>query len=142
MPDISFYLLPSDSEKKRLYFVCKLVEKAYRNSHKAYILTASEQQSQLLDNLLWTFRAGSFIPHQIYSSSLPDIENQILIGSQSAPKLWQTTIINISNSCPENISSAVRILEILDNSELIKKAGRERYRQYQQQGFAIETHKI
>jgi DNA polymerase-3 subunit chi len=142
VPDISFYLLPSDSEKKRLYFVCKLVEKAYRNSYKVYILTASEQQSRLLDDQLWTFRTGSFIPHQVYTSTLPGTENQVLIGSRPAPELWQTTIINLSANCPDNMTSADRILEILDNSESNKQAGRKRYRQYQQLGFTIETHKI
>ena len=142
MTNISFYLLPSDTEKKRLYFVCKLVEKAYRTSHKVYILTASEQQSQLLDNQLWTFRAGSFIPHQVYSSNLPAHENQILIGSRSAPELYQTTIINLSTHCPENMASVERILEILDNNESNKQAGRDRYRQSPQLGFKIETHQI
>ena len=142
MPDINFYLLSSNSEKKRLYFVCKLVEKAYRSSHKVYILTESEQQSRLLDDQLWAFRAGSFIPHQVYSGELPAPENQIVIGSRSAPESWQTTIINLSTHCPENLSSADRILEILDNSASNKQAGRDRYRQYQQLGFTIETHKI
>ena len=142
MPDISFYLLPSDSEKKRLYFVCKLVEKAYRTCHKLYILTASEQQSRILDDQLWTFRAGSFIPHQVYANKLPATGNQILIGSRSAPERWQTTIINLSSNCPENMTSVERILEVLDNSAANKQAGRERYRQYQQLGLTIETHKI
>ncbi|TAL42827.1 MAG: DNA polymerase III subunit chi, partial [Methylovulum sp.] len=35
-----------------------------------------------------------------------------------------------------------RILEILDNSEAGKAAGRQRYRQYQQAGLDMATHAI
>jgi DNA polymerase III subunit chi len=142
MVEVSFYILPSESLQDRYLFACKLVEKAYRSGHFCYVLTDSAEQSRIIDDLLWTFRAGSFIPHQIYTGKLPDLEKVILIGSLDAPENWQKTLFNLSSRYPAGIGPQTeRILEILDNSETTKAAGRERYRQYQQSGFKITMHK-
>ena len=142
MPDVSFYILPSESLQDRYLFACKLIEKAYRSGHYCYVLTDNAEQSQKIDDLLWTFRAGSFIPHQIYIGELPAIDTVILIGSLPPPTNWQKIVINLSSACPQASGKAARILEILDNSEASKTAGRDRYRQYQQSGLIITTHKI
>ena len=142
MAEVSFYILPSESLQERYLFACKLIEKAYRSGHFCYVLTDSAGQSRIMDDLLWTFRAGSFIPHQLYTGTLPEIEKVILIGSLAAPEHWQKTLFNLSSHCPEEFDKVERILEILDNSEASKAAGRERYRHYQQSGVKISTHKI
>jgi DNA polymerase-3 subunit chi len=148
MAEVSFYVLPSESLQDRYLFACKLIEKVYRSGCFCYVLTDSIEQSRQLDNLLWNFRPGSFIPHQLYTGEIPSILNAkgnlniILIGSLNAPEHWQKTVINLSSSCPEEFDKIERILEILDNSEATKEAGRNRYRQYQQSGINISTHKI
>lgn len=142
MPEISFYILPTESIQERYLFACKLIEKAYRNGVFVYVLTDSLEQSQQIDDLLWIFRAGSFIPHQVYTDELPTVENTILIGSNNLPEQWQKTIINLSPKIPQDFQNAERILEILDNSEETKAWGRQRYRQYQQAGIEIATHKM
>lgn len=142
MPEVSFYLLPSRSQQERYLFACKLIEKAYRSGHFCYVLTDSDEQSEIMDNLLWTFRAGSFIPHQIYAGELPTVENVILIGTSKPPERWQKTVVNLSSQCPRDLEQTGRILEILDDSEATKAAGRERYRRYQQLGLTVATHKM
>ncbi len=158
MPGVSFYILASESLLDRYLFACKLIEKAYRSGHYCYVLTDNAEQSQKIDDLLWTFRAGSFIPHQIFTGELPGIakdgvyaassqgasavsDNIILIGSLPPPVKWQKIVINLSSACPQAFEQTERILEILDNSETTKTAGRQRYRDYQQSGMAITTHK-
>jgi DNA polymerase III subunit chi len=142
VPEISFYVLPTASIQERNQFACKLIEKAYRSGVFAYVLTDSLEQSQQIDDLLWTFRAGSFIPHQIFAGEIPEIKNTVLIGANNPPEQWQKTIINLSSHCPNNFQNLERILEILDNSEETKAWGRQRYRQYQQTDIEITTHKI
>ena len=142
MAEVSFCILPSQSIQERYEFACKLIEKAYRSGCFCYVLTDNAEQSQKIDDLLWTFRAGSFIPHQIYTGELPGFEKVILIGSLNVPENWQKTVINLSSNCPEEFDKIERILEILDNSEATKELGRNRYRQYQQSGVNITTHKI
>lgn len=140
MADVVFYILPSLSQRDRHLFTCRLIEKVYKNRQFCYVYTHSHQQSLQLDKQLWTFRAGSFIPHQILENHLPECEQSILIGTQDAPDTWQKIIVNLSTKCPKNTPKMERILEILDASEAIKQAGRVRYRQYQQDGYNITTH--
>jgi DNA polymerase-3 subunit chi len=142
MPEISFYILPTQSVQDRYLFACKLIEKTYRNHYFCYVLTDTSEQSQLMDDMLWVFRPGSFIPHQVYSGELPAIENTILIGSNNPPENWLKTVVNLSSQIPQDFQQAERILEILDNSEETKAWGRQRYRQYQQAGIEIITHKM
>jgi len=137
MAEVSFYILPTQSQHERLLFACKLIEKAYRSGCFCYVLTDTAGQSQQIDNLLWTFRAGSFIPHQLYTGDIPKTE-QVLIGSLPAPAQWQKTVINLSSQC----ANAERVLEILDNSEATKAVGRERYRHYKEAGHNLTTHKM
>ena len=141
MTEVTFYILPTESLQERYLFACKLVEKAYRNACFCYVLTDSAEQSRILDDLLWTFRVGSFIPHQIYTGEPPKMEKIILIGSVNAPANWQKILFNLSSHYPDIGPQTGRILEILDNSETTKAAGRNRYRQYQQAGMAVTTHK-
>ncbi len=154
MTEVSFYVLPTESLKERYLFACKLIEKVYRSGQFCYVLTDDEEQSQVMDDLLWTFRAGSFIPHQIDSGELPDIardgvspgasattEQLILIGALNESAKRYKTLFNLSAHYPDLAPQTERVLEILDNSETTKAAGRNRYRRYQQAGINITTHK-
>ncbi len=142
MPEISFYVIGTESLQDRNLFACKLLEKAYRSDSFPYVLTDNDEQNRRLDDLLWTFRAGSFIPHQQFSGDLPELERVILISHQQPPQAWRKVVINLSSNCPHDFQSVERILEILDNSEDSKILGRNRYRQYQQAGYEITTHKL
>lgn len=142
MPEVTFYVLNSASLYDRYLFACKLVEKACNTGKFCYVLLDSFEQCQRLDDMLWTFRAGSFIPHQLFNGTPPDITSQVLIGTLNAPADWQNVVFNLSSQMPESWQNARRILEILDNNEETKIAGRERYRIYKQAGIEIVTHKI
>lgn len=142
MAEISFYVLASHSQQERQEFACKLIEKIYRSGQNCYVLTDSAEQAASMDKALWAFRAGSFIPHQIYTGIVPELEQTILIGGNDIPESRQNVIINLSENVPAITGHTERILEILDNSEACKQAGRQRYRHYQQLGLNITTHKM
>ena len=142
LPKVNFYVLSSQSEQGRQAFACKLAEKAFRLGFKTYILTNSLQQAQQMDNTLWTFRANSFVPHEIFHDSLPNTANVVIIGTQQPPAPWQHTLINLSTGCPEQVAQAEQIFELLDNDETQKQAGRLRYRHYQTLGITPNTHKM
>lgn len=142
LPKVNFYILSSQTEQGRQLFACKLAEKAFRLGYTTYILTNSMQQAQQMDKLLWTFRANSFVPHEIFQDSLPSIANTVIIGTQQAPAPWQHTLINLSTEYPEDIMQSEQVFELLDNDENQKQAGRRRYRHYQTLGITPNTHKM
>ncbi len=142
MPEISFYVLSSNEERLRSFFCCKLIEKAYRQGVFCYLLTDSDSQTRMLDNLLWTFRPNSFIPHEIYSGELPAIDNLVLIGSLPPPDHWKKVVVNFSLQTLKDLTAVERLLEIIDHHPQRIQAGRNRYRVYQQQGLEIKTLQI
>jgi DNA polymerase III subunit chi len=142
MPDVSFYILPTDAAHDRDLFTCKLAEKAYRQGIYSFILTESEAHSKIMDDLLWTFRASSFIPHQIFSKNSANMLPQIIISDNPNHVQQGATLINLSHYYPEHIEQFERIMEILDQKDTILHAGRSRYRQYQQAGANLTTHKL
>ncbi len=141
LPEVVFYVLASSSQPERQDFACKLVEKIYRGGQFCYLLTEDSHQADDLDKLLWTFRAGSFVPHQLFRGSVPEFPNTILIGGVEIPEAWQKIIVNLSTHFPPTASPTERIVEILDNSDESRQAGRLRYRHYLDAGLEIVTHK-
>ncbi len=138
--EVVFYVLPTETPGPRLEFACKLIEKIFRGGQHCFALVDDAQQAAALDTLLWTFRAGSFVPHQIYQGVLPLLPQTILIGYGGIPEGRRNIIINLSLGLPPHDAGAERIVEIIDNSAGSKQAGRERYRYYQQLGVDVVTH--
>ena len=142
MTQVNFDVLETESAHERYYFACKLLEKAYRSGCRVYVMTENEAQSRMLDNLLWTFREGSFIPHQIYTGDELNSNTAVFIGCLAPPNDWQDSLMNVSSHNFQHPENVQKILEILDNSETTKQAGRLRYLQYKQAGFELVTHKM
>lgn len=142
MPAIDFYILETTSEQDRYQFACKLAEKIFRQKQKAFFLTPSIEDSKNLDNLLWSFRPSSFIPHQIIQNSTHSLFDQILISNQDIPGSWSGILVNLTQELAPNIKKLSRIIEIIDNNEVSLTKGRQRYRHYKKMNLSPDTHKI
>ncbi len=142
MPEVTFYILSSESHYDRYFFACRLIEKAYKKGKFCYVLLDSLEQCQRLDDMLWTFRTGSFVPHQLFNGTPPEITSQVLIGTLNAPAEWQSVVFNLSSNMPEMWEDAERILEILDNNETTKIPARQRFSAYKQAGINVVHHAI
>lgn len=147
MPEVTFYVLPTSDSRGRLLFVCRLLEKLHReNLLPVYVTVADDVEAQQLDDLLWTFRQGSFVPHRCVSgdADIAPEEWPILIGQHLIiPTAWRHAIVvNLALTCPDGITDCPRLLEIVDDDPAIRQAGRERFRHYRGQGWSIKTHHI
>ena len=141
MTRISFYLLKSQQQQDRQVFACRLIEKAYTQGNQIYIHTDSAEQTNEVDQLLWSFRADSFVPHQTMADQNPD-RCPILIGHDVEPPRLMNLLINLSPEQPLFFSQFERVAEIIDEDQDRKVQGRERYRFYQQRGYQLDTHKL
>ena len=142
MPQIDFYILhtPVRPEKDRL--ACRLVDKAWHQGYRVYIHTPSLIQAKQLDDLLWTFKDTSFLPHDIYpdvlSSSAP-----IRIGYTDQLCETMEVLINLTVTVPSFFAQAKRIAEIVDDTAIARESGRDRYRFYQKTADnVLKVHEI
>src|SRR5690242_10228547 len=141
MPKIDFYLIPESSQKARLHLACRLIEKAYKHRHRIYIHVDTLADAHQLDELLWTYREESFLPHNIYGEG-PEPAPPIQIGFNSTPEKHRDILMNLCHSVPEFFPQFSRILECVTNDSTIQAFAREHYRIYRAKGYEIITHKL
>jgi len=143
MTSIDFYISDSSDSAIRHRLACRLTEKACHSNLATYIHTQSEQQSDELDSLLWTFNKQSFIPHERY---LTDTVNKtklpVLIGNDNEPETNLDLLINLDNKIPAFFSRFNRVIEIVTNDEDQRKLSRKHYTFYKDRGYIINTHNI
>jgi DNA polymerase III subunit chi len=141
---VDFYILESDSDEARLQLACKIVDKATQLDHQVFIHSTSENEARQLDELLWTFSQGSFIPHRIVGAeaAAPSLE-PVLIGvnQQPGPERWDV-LINLAADVPEFFSRYERVAEVVDANALRREQSRERYRFYRDRGYKLNTHQV
>ncbi|MEZ5564583.1 MAG: DNA polymerase III subunit chi [Gammaproteobacteria bacterium] len=138
---VSFYVLSNGGPTARLGFACRLAEKAWKLDNRIYAHTADADMARQLDNLLWTFRQGSFVPHELLVSGVQPVA-PITIGTDGSDGGMADLLINLGNTVPEFYDRYARIAEIVDGSPEGREAGRSRHRYYREQGLAPETHEV
>lgn len=141
MPKIDFYILDTDDEKNRLTFVCRLVEKAYRNQHRIYIHAEDQALAHQLDELLWTYRDECFLPHNLYGEG-PDPAPPIQIGFDAIPDKHRDILITLHQTPPEFFTQFARVCEVISNHPDAQASARNSYRYYRARGHEITTHKL
>ncbi len=142
MTRISFYVLKGEHEQDRQVFACRLIEKAYYQGHQIYIHTENKQQAEQLNQTLWAFRDDSFVPHEMISTSHDNVACPIIVGHDVMPPKVMNLLINLASTQPKFFSQFERVAEFINDDPLIKTAGRERYRFYQQCGYQLDTFTI
>jgi len=144
MTKIDFYVLSDDNHDGRLQLVCKLAEKAVQRRQKVFIHATDDATLTELDAHLWEFRADSFVPHQIMQSgraiSAADIDPVLL--STGEPGSDHRVLINLADHVPPFFSRFERTLEVVNQVESVRDAGRSRYRFYKQRGYPLQHHKM
>lgn len=141
MTRIDFYVSPETELQARRQLACRLTEKAYKLGKQVYIHTESETDSQLMDELLWSFRQGSFVPHQI-STTQSSISAPVLIGHHQEADGQADVLINLTDTIPDFFSHFERVAEIVNEDENVRLKARERYQFYRDRGYDLTTHKL
>lgn len=142
MTRVDFYISPSHAAQARHQLACRIADKAYQQDCRIYIHTDSPQEAGLIDELLWTFRQGSFLPHGLYASA-EQADCAIVIGHQAeAPDVSKDVLINLAKDVPLFFSQFERVAEMINEDDTQKQHGRERYRFYRDRGYELNTHQL
>jgi len=145
MTQVDFYILKQSEEQERLFFACRLTEKASSQGLKIYIHTDSEQTALEMDDLLWSFKPESFIPHAILGLDVElteDEEIPVFIGCGSEFKNNADLLINLGQTIPDFHDNFSRIAEIVPNQEDAKSRSREHWNAYKEKGFELKHHQL
>ncbi|MBK7541510.1 MAG: DNA polymerase III subunit chi [Candidatus Competibacteraceae bacterium] len=141
MSRVDFYVLSDQKDNGRALLACRLIDKAYTLGHTIYLLAASDSHAAALDDLLWTFRQDSFIPHERYPLE-GEGDSPVLIGTRLPADRAAQVLINFSDALPDGFERYERVVELVDQTPEVLAKSRERFRQYRERGLTPETHKL
>jgi DNA polymerase III subunit chi len=142
---VDFYILAGGGDDARFSAACRIAEKAIRSCQRIYVNAASPEAARRLDELLWTFSQGSFVPHRVIGQSAADASSDepVLIGySHAAPPDGCNVLINLTEEMPETGGDCGRVIEVIDSEPDRRERGRERYRMYRERGFELNVHHL
>ena len=141
MTRIDFYILENQDPRSQDKLACRITDKAWQQQHKVYIHTNTLAQSQQLDDLLWVFQDGSFLPHSLYQTDIAR-DTPVLIGHDHEPEHINDVLINLADDVPPFYSRFQRVVELVGGDETMKQKARDRFKYYRDRGHAIETHNL
>lgn len=144
MTRIDFYLIEHDDAEIGALFACHLVEKIALLKKKIYIQAQNQKQAEIIDNLLWTYKENSFLPHDICTTDQDQSSSPILIGfyEQSTPNHGEV-LINTTTDEPFFFSQFERLAEIVlsKNQDHVTQS-RIRYKKYRIRGYPLHIHRL
>ena len=155
MTKIDFYITDAKTPAELYSFACRLTEKAYRQKHAIYLHTDSEQTMQAVDDLLWSFRPNSFLPHTSEkngseqnsgdsgeSKTDEDAPKEILVACSGNPGAHHDVLINLTEQTPEFFSRFTRVAEVVSGDEGAKEKSRQRFKFYRDRGYPLDVHNL
>ncbi len=142
MARIDFYVLRHSGERARQTFACRLAEKAYRLDNTVHIHTDSKAIAERVDEMLWTFRDGSFVPHHLIGREQQGMASPVTIGCDAEDIEPRDLLINLGDAIPKCADAFPRVAELVTSDEDCKQRSRRRFAKYRDQGHQLETHKV
>ena len=139
MTSIDFYILGQTTQQARFDFVCRLVEKVYGEGRNVYIHTANEEDARFMDDLMWQYKAESFLPHNLIGDDQQP-QAQIQIGFGEHPLHHHDVLVNLTDPIPTFFSRFERVLEVVIQDEAILEQTRQHYKFYRDRGYEV-THR-
>ncbi len=138
---VDFYLL-SDSQPQAVWLVaCRLLEKAYLRGHRVFVYCESQENAEQLDEMLWTYKDDSFIPHNLQGEG-PEPPPPVQIGYGSEPRGFNDILLNMSTTIPPYFSRFRRVMEIVAADDAAKDLSRNHYREYRAAQCELHTHNV
>ncbi|MGI9234493.1 MAG: DNA polymerase III subunit chi [Woeseiaceae bacterium] len=142
MARVDFYVLQRADERSRHTLACKLAEKAYRLENTIYIHAKNQTDAARLDELLWTFRDGSFVPHALGGIKDDTSASPVIIGCTPDNVASRDLLINLCDEIPTFVESFPRVAELVTSDEQCRLLGRKRFSEYRDKGHSLQTHKL
>lgn len=154
-PRVDFYVIEEAAARARLKLACRLAEKAYLASQRALIWHTDRAELDALDELLWTFADGSFVPHEWLTSNSAAADSEtlareheylgkapVLLSAGSPPGAEFDFVVNLASEPPPFLHLARRIAEIVDGDETRRSLARARFKAYRELGIEPATHTL
>jgi DNA polymerase-3 subunit chi len=136
---VDFYVLANSGQSAER-FACQLAMMAWEQGHRVAVLTENETAARALDEIMWDYPAGRFLPHAVNAT---DSETPVsIIVSAADIEKGRDVLINLADSPIDTPGRFERLLEIVPAADQKRLASREKFRTYRELGLEPASHKM
>ena len=136
---VDFYLL-GETSPGATKLACRLALMALERKQKIFIITDSDQTGKQLDELMWQYPEGRFLPYAMIDDQ-DSAKAPVQIGSLSGLNPADV-VINLCQEAVPQPERFSRVLEIVPYAENERQASRVKYKTYRNLGLLPQTHEI
>jgi DNA polymerase III subunit chi len=140
MPSIDFYVLSDAAPDAHLRQACRLAAQAADQGQRVFV-RVDDDNARRMDDLLWTFGDGAFLPHEIATPQSPSHPKISILIGQQVPASHRDLVINLASAAPE-LAGLQRVAEIVPVEAELKRQARERFKFYREQGLQPASHNL
>lgn len=127
----------------KLTHTCRLVRKAWRSGHQVVVLGQASDLARL-DQQLWTFETGEFLPHLRLRPGQPPAPRQLVTPIWLVEQLSDApacdVLVNISAQAVASPAAMLapfgRVIDVVTEDPGEVAAGRNRWRSYKAAGLS------
>ena len=136
---VGFYVVQTSDPGQRLRVAARLADKAFQRGHRIFINATDEAQATELNELLWSFRPASFLPHGLHGQ---EHSETIAIGWGQEPNNHNDLLINLQLEIPSFFSRFARVAEVVTQEPDSLAALRKSWTFYKERGYQLEKHDL
>jgi DNA polymerase-3 subunit chi len=141
-PRVDFYLSETSGLDARVRLACRIAEKAYLGKQRVVVFCDDAAPLPRVDELLWTFSDGTFVPHDTVTVDGAACEAPVALTTGALPAGHSDVLLNLGNVVPPFFERFARIAEFLDARPEVRAAGRERFKLYRGKSIEPQTHNV
>ena len=120
--------------------LCQLVERAHTGGHRVYVWTSSEADARRFDDLLWTFREESFVPHELWLGE-GCVEDPVAVGWRAGNPNNASCLALARDASPDEISGFAQVLDLAPvDLPSLREVARQRFRAFREAGLQVSFH--
>lgn len=138
MAEIDFYVLDGSPPPEPQQFVCRLLDTVYRRGAEVHVHVSDEAAARRLDEQLWTYAPGAFVPHRLAGS----VGRAPVWIDWRAPQRPGEVLLTLTDEVPHFFSGFRRVLELVPGDPAGRTAARARYRFYRERGYPLRQHRL
>ena len=121
---------------------CEIAERTYVRGDRVQMVVADQEQAVRLDDLLWTFRPGSFVPHGFLKGDKDDLPPPVVITIIEEKIRGFECLLMLDYCKVETVGQFSRAIHLVvaDNRERLE-ASRRYWTQLKDAGFSLRHQK-
>lgn len=128
------------SVANKLRVVCDVVENEFSVGNKVVINVADDNDGKTLDNMIWSWKQSSFIPHNFTELLAGAKQDPVIISTNISENISYDTLVLVDPADLEICNTYKKVIDFAEKYNPTKlETDRKRYKLYRDKKYKIET---